>query len=419
MRDGELKLENLWVLMVTAFVDMLGYALVLPLLPLYAKDFGADASIAGILLGSFALAQLITAPFWGRLSDRWGRRPVILSGQALSAVAFLCFAFADSVWLLLLSRLAQGAGGGTLSANQAYVADVVKPEERAKALGWITACTSAGFMIGPGIASLTVRFSLAAPGLIAAALCLLNVLFAWKWLPESTKAEDREAQAGRPRQHLLPALAEVLRHPAVPVSTLIFLYTGGMLAFSAVAGMMSWYLNDVHGVTKETIGGYYFVVGLVSVIMRALILGILVRRLGEVRTLRLGAIFLVLGLATAPLAGNPWVFLALILFVPTGTALLFPCTTSLVSRYADQEIVGQTHGVQHAFGGTSRLLGPIWAGAAYDLFGASFPFWIAGGMMGLVFLGSFRFRPGEAPEKVEKEAEKIALEVEEELSGGQ
>ena len=418
-RGGKLRLENLWVLMVTAFVDMVGFALVLPLLPLYAKDFGADATTAGMLLGSFALAQLFTGPLWGRASDRYGRRPVILWGQALSAVAFVAFAFADDVWLLLLSRLAQGAGGGTLSANQAYVADTVGPDERAKALGWITACTSAGFMVGPGIASLTVRWSLAAPGLIAAGLCVLNILFAWRWLPESTSPERRAALAEKPRTPLLPAILDVVRHPGAPVATLIAVYAGGMLAFTAVSGMMAWYLSDVHGVTKESIGGYYVALGAISVVMRALILGILVQRFGEVRTLRLGTTFLIAGLAVAPFAADPWIFLAAILAVPTGTALLFPCTTSLISRYADPDVVGQTHGVQQAFGGTSRLLGPIWAGLAYDTLGARFPFWIGAGMMALVLLSSFRFRPGEAPEKDEAdEVGEKALEIEEELSGG-
>ncbi len=146
---GKLELRRLWVLMIAAFVDMVGFALVLPLLPLYAESFGIGPFLIGVLLSSFAVSQLLTSPLWGKLSDRIGRRPVILGGQSLAAVAFLLFAGASAVarevpegmekmplqWgpvlLLLVSRLAQGAGGGTLAAVQAYVSDAVRPEERA------------------------------------------------------------------------------------------------------------------------------------------------------------------------------------------------------------------------------------------------------------------------------------------------
>lgn len=388
-----LSLRRLWVLMVSAFVDMIGFALILPLLPLYAKEFGADPFTIGILLASFAFAQLATAPFWGKVSDRIGRRPVIIGGQFLSAVAFLVFAAADSVWLLLLSRLAQGAGGGTLSAVQAYIVDSAAPDERARAIGWITACTSAGVMIGPGIASLAVRWTTSAPGLIAAMLCVVNILFAWHWLPESATPGQREETTSR--RPIWQSVAQVLRRPTAPAPTLIWIYAGGMLAFMSVAGLMSLYLSDRFGITKETIGGYYVVIGMVSVIMRALILGFLVKHFGEVRVLRLGAMSLIIGLASAPLTQGPWQFLLAIVFVPIGTALLFPSTTSLISRHSAVSEMGQTLGVQQTFGGVSRFVAPIWAGAVYQGYGSAMPFWISAGIMVLLGLFSLRLHPGE------------------------
>ncbi len=415
---GEISLRRLWVLMVTAFVDMLGYALVLPLLPLYAKDFGADAFTIGLLLAAFALAQLVTAPLWGRLSDRVGRRPVIIGGQALAAVAFLLFGLASTVgpatgegpwsWpvlLLLFSRLAQGAGGGTISANQAYVADAVQPDQRAQALGWITAATSAGVMIGPAVGSLSLAWTggEAAPGLISASLCVANVLFAWRWLPESTSRESRSAP--RPRRPLLASVVEVVQRPARPVHALIWVYASGMLAFMSAASVISLYVSDSFGITKETVGYYYVAFGFVSVVMRAVVLGFLVRHLGEVRVLRLGAASIATGLALAPLAGGPWQFLFAVLFMPTGTALLFPSTTSLISRRAASGATGQIHGVQQAFGGASRLLAPVWAGAAYQLCppatgrlcGGALPFWVSAGIVTLTLVLALRIRPGESP----------------------
>lgn len=402
-----LSLDNLWVLMITAFVDMIGFALILPLLPFYATRFGAGAFTVGLLMASFALAQMVSAPFWGRLSDRMGRRPVLLCSQMLAASAYVVFGLADTVALLLVCRFLQGAGGGTPSVVSAYVTDAVRPEERAKALGWISACTSAGVMIGPAIASFSVGWSYRAPGFLAAGLCCLNILFAWRWLPETSPA-GRQRAAGKtisepdPRRPLSGEISSVLREPARPVSSLILIYTAGMMAFMAMNGVLALFLAARFGVTEQSIGWYYLAVGLVSLIMRAAILGPLVQRFGEVRVLRCGALVLAVGMGSAPFAASAEQFLIAILLVPTGTALLFPSTTSLISRFADPETVGQTMGVQQAFGGVSRLLGPVWAGAAYQSLGDAVPFWLASALVFSTALFAFRLRPGEAPRPKQK-----------------
>ncbi len=384
--------------MVTAFVDMVGFALLLPLVPLYATRFGADAFTVGILMSSFALAQMISAPLWGRLSDRLGRRPVILTSQAMSAVAFVIFAFADAVWLLLVCRLVQGVGGGTMSVVSAYVSDSVGPEERARGLGWLTACTSAGVMIGPAIGSLAISAGLGAesPGLIAAVLCVLNILFAWRWLPESISehaADDREPRQRRSIRH---QIGTVLAHPAVPAHSLIWIYSAGMLAFFAMNGVMALFLAARFGIHEGNIGWFYVIVGLVSVVMRAVVLGALVQRFGEVRVLRTGARVLAGGMRLVPLATSPLKFLGVMILVPAGTALLFPSTTSLISRYADPREVGQTLGVQQAFGGMSRLLGPVLAGAVFQHVGQGTPFTMGGALVLATALFALRLHPGEA-----------------------
>ena len=166
-------MAKLLVLMVTAFVDMVGLLAVVPLLPYYAIEFGANGLIIGLLVSSFSVAQLIAAPLWGRVSDRYGRRPALLAGLTASAVAYVVFAFADSIALLFLSRLVQGAGGGTVSVIQAYVADATRPEDRAKSLGWLSAATNLGVTIGPVLGSLARTWGVSAPGLFAAGLCLV------------------------------------------------------------------------------------------------------------------------------------------------------------------------------------------------------------------------------------------------------
>ncbi len=191
------QFRRLAVLIAVNFVDMIGFMIVLPLLPFYALKLQASPETIGQLIASFSVAQLISAPIWGRVSDRYGRRPALLIGLSASAAAYVVFGLAHSVWLLFLSRVVQGAGGGTTGVAQAYVADTVDQADRARALGWLSAATSAGVMLGPAIGSFAAHFGQAAPGMVAAALCLVNVFFAWKWLPESHKEPSaRPAKAG-------------------------------------------------------------------------------------------------------------------------------------------------------------------------------------------------------------------------------
>ena len=399
--DAKLSLRRLWVLMVTAFVDMIGFSLILPLLPLYATRFGADATAVGLLMSTFAFAQLVTAPLWGRLSDRIGRRPVIMIGQGLAGLAFLVFGLAESVVLLVLCRVVQGAGGGTIGVNQAYVGDVVGPTERAKALGWITACGSAGVMIGPAIASFSVRFSEAAPGLIAAAFCGLNLLFTWRWLPEPVR---RRHHPDQPRQPLLPSIAAVITKPVATAHMLIWVYAVAMMAFMAMNTVLALYLAATFGVDERSIGWYYVALGALSVVMRGAVLGSAVRRFGEVRVLRVGAAMLAFGMAAAPWASHPLTFMAAIFFVPMGTALLFPCTTSLVSRHAKPERLGEMMGVQQAFGGSSRLIGPLWAGAVFQHVGMAQTFWLASALVVGASLLAWRLKPGQGDRRAVPDA---------------
>ena len=139
---------KLVVLMVTAVIDMVGSLMIIPLMPFYAKNFGANGLMVGLLVSSFSIAQLVSAPIWGRFSDKYGRRPALIVGMTASAIAYIVFGYANSLWLLFLSRLVQGSGGGTVSVIQAYVADAVRPEERAKGLGWLSAETNAGVELG-------------------------------------------------------------------------------------------------------------------------------------------------------------------------------------------------------------------------------------------------------------------------------
>jgi MFS family permease len=415
--------RKLWILMITAFIDMVGLLMVIPLLPFYAKVAGHWTSLSqgglvvGLLVSSFSIAQLVTAPMWGRLSDAYGRRPALLVGLSASAIAYVVFGFAldlpHPLFFLFLSRLVQGAGGGTVSVIQAYVADATEPDDRARALGWLSAATNAGVAIGPVFGSAAALLGYVAPGLLAAALCVVNIAFAWKFLHESrdmTEAAEAKASprpAGRSREALLP----VVPPSNEPASRLIWIYAIAMGGFQGVTSMLALFLAVRFAVTEKTIGYFFAYTGVISVLTRALILGRLVDRYGEARLSRYGTVLLAIGIASLafmhPLAdpaslaarmGNllpasavallPYLPLALaVALLPLGTAFTFPCVTALLSRVISSRERGLYMGVQQTFGGLARVIFPILFGFLFDR-SIPLPFLLSAVMVaGTIWLG--------------------------------
>lgn len=372
-------MPRLLVLFVTAFVDMVGLAMIVPLLPFYATDLGASATIVGMLVSAFSVAQLAVAPLWGRFSDRYGRRPAILAGLLLTAGAYLIFAAARSVPALLLSRLVQGMGGGTIGVVQAYVADASAPEQRTKSLGWLSAVTSLGAVAGPAFGSAMISLGgKSAPGIAAAVLALLVAGFAARFLVESRELAASAAHAHPARTSPRRAIARVVSHWREPASRLIWIYTVGIGAFYGTIQVVPLLLQHRLGVTERTVGYFVMYLGGMGVVVRSLLLGRAVDRLGEVRLSRLGLVLLAAGLAGTGLAThNGLLFLGFTL-MPLGTAFLFPCVTGLLSRVVPGEDRGLYMGVQHTFGGGSRVLFPVAAGVLMDHFGVGVPFWLAG-----------------------------------------
>jgi multidrug resistance protein len=384
---------KLVVLMVTAFVDMVGLLMVLPLLPFYAKALGGSGTVVGLLVSSFAIAQLVASPFWGRFSDRYGRRPALLIGLTASAIAYVVFAYASSLWLLFISRIVQGAGGGTVSVIQAYVADAVRPEDRAKGLGWLSAATNAGVALGPLLGSLAMAGGRQTPGLVAAALCFVNIIFAARYLTESRELTEAHKQP-RKRGRSLEAVVRVVTHPGDAPSRLILIYAIAIGAFQGSTAILALFLAVRFGVTMETIGYFFAYIGVLSVVTRALVLGPLVDRFGEAKLSRLGLALLALGLALIAFmhpASNPlltYLPLALVVaLIPLGTAFTFPCVTSLLSRVVPSRERGLYMGVQQAFGGGARVLFPILYGYLFDRV-IELPFLIAAALVaGTILLG--------------------------------
>jgi multidrug resistance protein len=368
--------------MVTAFVDMLGLIIIYPLLPFYATRLGANAATVGALVAAFSVAQLISAPAWGWMSDRYGRRPAILVGLLVSAFAYVIFAFADSLWLLFVSRVIQGLGGGTIGVVQAYVADITEGKDRAKALGWLSAVTSLGAVIGPALGSMLIAFGgRTAPGLGSAVLCVLVSIFAWKFLTEShavLNTAERKALASQPRGG---AIRTVLAHPHEPASRLIWIYAIAIGAFYGTTPMLPLILAERLAVTEQNVGYFVMYLGAMGVIVRTALLGRMIEWLGEAKVSRLGLVFLAAGLVmVARITSYPTMLVAMTL-MPIGTGFLFPCITAMLSRVVPNAQRGLYMGVQHTFGGISRVSFPLIAGFGMDALGMGAPYLFAGAMV--------------------------------------
>src|SRR5689334_5981650 len=372
-------MARLPVLFVTAFVDMVGLTMIIPLLPFYATNLGASATTVGRLVSAFSVAQLAVAPLWGRFSDRYGRRPAILAGLLLTGGAYVIFAFAGSVLILLLSRLMQGLGGGTIGVVQAYVADVSPPEQRTKSLGWLSAVTSLGAVAGPAFGSLMISIGgRPAPGLAAAGLALLVAGFAARFLAEPPQVRTTGSHAVSSPTGPRQAITRVLSHWSEPASRLIWIYTIGIGAFYGTIQIVPLLLKNRWAVTEANIGYFVMYLGGMGVVVRSLILGRMVDLLGDARLSRLGLILLAAGLVCTGVARHAGILFLGFTLMPLGTAFLFPCITGLLSRVVPGEDRGLYMGVQHTFGGASRVLFPVAAGVLMDRYGVGVPFWLAG-----------------------------------------
>ena len=358
--------------MITAFVDMVGLLMILPLMPFYARTLGASSLMVTLLIVSFTAAQLVSAPMWGRFSDRYGRRPALLVGLGAAAIAYVVFAFANSLWLLLLSRLVQGAGGGTVGVIQAYVADSTDSKNRAKALGWLSAATNVGVALGPPLGSLALLAGRSGPGLAAAGLCIINMAFAWKFLEESAELAGKHV-AQKPRASRT-ALAHVITHAREPGPRLIWIYAIAMGAFSGMSAILALFLMDRFGITERRIWIFFTYIGTISVVTRAGVLGWAVDKVGEAQLSRIGLVLLSTGLFAFPFVHNYALLAITIACIPLGTAFTFPCVTSLLSRVIPKNERGLYMGVQQAYGGMARVIVPLWAGFSYDHFGKNIPF---------------------------------------------
>lgn len=376
--------------MLTVFVDVIGLAMILPILPGTATRLGATPALIGVLVASYSAAQLVLAPAWGRLSDRIGRRPVLLLGLAGGVVSYVVFALAGSWQLLLLSRLIDGGSGATTNVAQAWLADGTAPERRTRAMGQVGAAVGAGFIIGPILGGISSTGGSALPGWIAAAITLVNLMVAAIALP-----------AAPPRR--APAIRSTPTPPPVRLALPLLILFLSTLAFSVMYVVFPLWGELILGADRSTVGYWFAFIGLITAGVQGGLLGRLVARFGETRTARHGALLLMLGLAALPFstAGSPWQFYLVLVVIGAGYGLAGPPLLGLISRHTDVARQGRVLGVAQSANSLARIVGPIVAGLAMTWIGARHAFLSAAGfalVAAVLTLGSAAvLRTGPAP----------------------
>lgn len=380
------------ILFLIVFIDLVGFGLVIPLLPYYAQRFTASPLQMTLLFAVYSLMSMLAAPLWGRLSDRIGRRPVLMASMAAAALAYLGIAFATELWMLIAARGFAGACAGNIAAAQAYIADVTPPEQRAKGMGMIGAAFGLGFIIGPVLGGViagndVATADLQSPGLIAAGLSFTAFLGVILLLPESLSPGRAPSSRGR----IAAARAALARPVLVILLAVLFLAT---LAFSGMETTFAWWAIAQFGWGPRAIGFVFFYVGLLSALMQGGLIGPLTRRFGEERLMLGGLGAIALGLLVLPFAREVPALVVALTALALGMGAMQPSLSSLISRRAETDEQGEVMGVAQSVGSLSRVLGPIIAGSLFGEFGRRSPFLWGAALVGCALLVGWRVPRG-------------------------
>ena len=388
-------MSPLVIIFVTVFIDLIGFGIIIPLLPFYAETFGATAIAVGLLSTSFSLMQLLFAPVWGRLSDRHGRRPIILIGLLGSAVSYVAFGLATSLAALFAARILSGIAGANIPTAQAFIADSTPPEGRAKGMGLLGAAFGLGFIFGPAIGGFMSQWGYAAPAFFAAALSFVNFVAAWFLLPESLPRERR----GVRRQGRIAVFREALSRPGLGLVLAVYFLV--MTAFASFEAMFALFTAARFGFGATTIGYLFAAVGAVLAFVQGVLVGRVVPRVGERRLVPLAVFVMGSALALQGLAPSvPWL-VAAVLLLTVGMGFHNPSIMSIVSRLAARTDQGSTLGLSQSIAALARIVGPVWGGLMFDRFGPAMPLYTAAMLMlaaGLLAVGVFRALGRSAPE---------------------
>ena len=379
--------RGLAVLFSVVIVDLIGFGIVMPILPFYAQQFGGGGLAYGAVLGVYSLMQFAATALLGKLSDRVGRRPVLLTTMLINAAGYTLFAFAGSYWVLFLSRVVSGFAGGNISAAQAYMADISSPAERSRAMGLVGAAFGLGFSLGPAIAGFSDHYlGHIWPGLIAVGLSLANFVSAYFILPESLAQEHRVKRPLLDLGHIGEALARRRLRPLMTVWALV------PLAFAGYTAILPLQAHVALGWGKRELALLFTLIGVTAASVQGYFFGRIMRRTGERALVVAGTFGMALSIAVIPFLPSSWSLYGWTFVLAVSNSVFAPAATGLVSVYADVTEQGTVLGAAQAIAALGRTVGPPLMGQIYDVSPVT-SFLLAGGVMTLAGLAGLRLTP--------------------------
>ncbi|HEX9368577.1 MAG TPA: MFS transporter [Vicinamibacterales bacterium] len=366
----------LLIIFLTILVNLIGFGIIIPLLPFYAQTFGASPLTIGLLFASFSVSQLFASPVLGHGSDKWGRRPVLIFSLVGTVVSFVMLALAHSLAMLFAARIVDGLSGGNISTARAYIGDIATEENRAKSFGMLGAAFGLGFIIGPGLGGLFAHISYTAPIWAAAAITVVATLLAWFWLPETVHRVN--AVSGSPWR----ALRELSGRPGLRLLlTIDFLYWASFAVYQttfALFGARRFGFDATH--TGYLLAAF----GFLGVLVQAGLVGPVVKRAGEKRTLVIGLLFAAIGWGGSAMTHALPVFIAMLVPGALGIGFCNPSLVSLVSGAGGRHEQGRVQGAAGALESLGRTIGPVWGNGVLQWAGEG----VAYGSAALVLLGT-------------------------------
>jgi MFS transporter, DHA1 family, tetracycline resistance protein len=378
---------SLGIIFVTIFIDLMGFGILIPILPTFAsKELGISDFGIGSVIAIFSLMQFVFNPMLGKLSDRIGRRPVILATQLMTAASYLIFAFSNSFALLFFSRMLAGLGGSNIGVAQAYIADITSREERAKGMGVIGAAFGLGFVFGPVIGALLAKYGYHVAGLGSAFFTLSAFTFAFFRLPESLKEKKTE---GKIQIKIFDFAFAKHVMSNTSIGFLIVLFFLIIFSIANIYGTFAILGYKFYHFSDQQTGMLFGITGLVGAIIQAGFIRTLSQKLSDKTIVLIGIFFMIFGLGLLPYGGNFLGVALIISIMAVGSGILQPIIPSMISKYSPEDQQGATLGFSQSISAFARVLGPLWGGFSYDAFGYQYPFITGAAFTLITFIAAF------------------------------
>ena len=370
------------LIFLTVFIDLLGFGILIPILPTFAtKVLHVDELAIGIAIAIYSLVQFFFNPIFGELSDKHGRKPMIVISLFINAIGYVIFAFTSSFLLLIISRIVAGVGGSSIGVAQAYIADITTKENRSKGMGLIGAAFGLGFVFGPLIGGLLSKYGYMVTGFASGGFSILAFVLTLLLLPESLKQKNKQIR--KRKLFDVNSFKKVFSKPLLAILVVLFF----ILTFSVanIYGTFALLGYKIYGFTDLQNGYMYGIIGLMSAIVQGGLLNYISKYVNDKKLIIFGSLFMIVGLGLMPYGGSFFWLAIIVTVLSFGTGTLQPTLLSMISKVTSESEQGVTLGINQSLSAFARMLGPLWGGFAFEFLGYQFPF-LTGALFTLLIL---------------------------------